>query len=220
MWIVLNSVLGVDGGVVDPRGGSALLSCAHDRDSMDAIRAAADAVLVGAGTIRTENPSLGVRSPVRRTERRSTGRPEHPLPVILSTDGDLPADRVVFETGEPRPLLLVARRRADVDARLAAVAEVEVLDADAAAPVGVERALARRGLRRLLVEGGPSVARAFVTAGLVDEVCLTLSPRLGGRPAPPADADHHLTDLDLAESRAVHGFLYLRYLRRTPRHVD
>lgn len=221
MWILLNSVLGLDGGVVDPSGGSALLSCRHDRDSMDAIRASVDAVVVGAGTIRSENPSLGVSSAVRRAERVAAGRPDHPLPVVLSSAGDLSTDRRIFAAGEPRPLLLLARRDVTVATRHGERADIELLDERITAPDSVVRVLARRGVGRLLVEGGPSVARAFVEAGFVDEVCLTLSPRLGAAPAhrAAASATPRLAELELVEARAVDSFLYLRYLRRAPRHA-
>lgn len=216
MWIVLNSVLGIDGGVVDPRGGSALLSCHHDRDSMDAIRASADAVLVGAGTIRTEDPSLALTSPERQAERLAAGRAAHPLPVVLSSRGDLADDRRIFADGEPRPLLVVGDRRADVADQARQRAEIEVLDGELTAPAGAVRILERRGVKRLVVEGGPSVARSFVEAELFDEVCLTLSPRLGASPAPRASA-LRMVELDLADVRATDGFLYLRYVRRVPR---
>lgn len=219
MWILLNSVLGLDGGVVDPNGGSALLSCRHDRDSMDMIRASVDAVVVGAGTIRTENPSLAVTSVRRLEERVAEGRTEQPLPVVLTSAADLLQDRRIFAASEPRPLLLLARPDPEAASRHARRADVETLDPALPAPAATVRALERRGVRRLLVEGGPSVARAFVDAGLVDEVCLTLSPRLGASPANASLGGRALTELRLAEARAVDSFLYLRYVRRTPRHV-
>ncbi len=219
MWITLNSVLGIDGGVVDSRGGSSRLSSAHDRNWMDAIRDASDAVLVGAGTIRSENPSLVVHSPGRLAERAASGRPAQPLPVVLTERGDLDRGRRIFAGGEPRPLILVSASGRDRAAPLCDLADVEVLDAGMAVIDAVIAALAARGVSRLLVEGGPTVARTFAAHGAVNEVCLTLSPRLGGFPPPPVDraGAPPLRDMTLAESRVVDGFVYLRYLAATAR---
>ncbi len=214
VWITLNSVLGIDGGNIDAGGGSAALSSRHDRGWMDAVRAASDAVLVGAATIRGENPSLSVASIARRAERRAQGRSDQPLPVVVSATGALPDDARIFDASEPRPVLLVAANRASHVARHAACAEIEFLDPTETLVDGTVAALARRGVERLLVEGGPTIARNFFASGRVDEVCLTLSPRFGARSAfSERKAAESLGELALADARVVDGFVYLRYLR-------
>ncbi len=214
VWITLNSVLGIDGGHIDAAAGSAALSSRHDRGWMDAVRAASDAVLVGAATIRGENPTLSVASSARRAERRARRRSEQPLPVVLSATGVLPDDARIFDASEPRPLLLVAANGAEHVARHAGSAEIEVLDPRESLVEGTVAVLARRGVVRLLVEGGPTIARDFMASGRVDEVCLTLSPRFGARAAPAQrEAAASLGELALADVRVVDGFVYLRYLR-------
>jgi riboflavin biosynthesis pyrimidine reductase len=94
-------------------------------------------------------------------------------------------------------------------------ADIEILAPGAGGPAGAVEALAKHGVERLLVEGGPTLARSFVEAGLVDEVCVTLSPRLGARPAPVPDRTRFpsLVELRLEDVRVEDAFVYLRYRR-------
>jgi pyrimidine deaminase RibD-like protein/riboflavin biosynthesis pyrimidine reductase len=125
---------------------------------VDAERAAVDAILVGAGTIRNDDPRLSVRSPARRAAREAAGKSATPLKVVLS-NGDLPAD---------------AAFRADGDALVTHGSVTEVLDA-----------LSARGVGRLMVEGGGRVLTDFLVSGRVDELQLVVAPFFVGDSAAP-----------------------------------
>lgn len=115
MHVVLSAAMSVDGCIDDTSPERLVLSDAADLDRVDGERALADAILVGAGTIRADDPRLRVRSPARVAEREAAGRPAQPLRVVISGSGGLdPAARVfgagtVVYTGHP------ARVRADAD---------------------------------------------------------------------------------------------------------
>ena len=210
-----NSVVGLDGGAIDGAGGSIELSCAEDRDRMDAHRAEADAVLVGAATVRGEDPSFAIRSPDRRARREAAGKGAHPRPVVLSASGTLPADARVLDEA---PLVLVAPEGLETARSIGAPAEVVPLPAsgnDRERVEAVLSALGGRGIEDLLVEGGPRVLRLFAAAERIDEVHLTLSPHLGaGVPAslvPPVMAS--LARFELLEARPDGDFVYLHYRR-------
>lgn len=161
-----------------------------------ALRAVADAVVVGAGTARSE-----AYGPVRLSERSAAWRRSHgrsravPL-VVVSRSLDVPADAPWLQQGRPVVLTCAAspvERREALGARAdVVVAGDDVVDLPAAAA-----ALAERGLQRLLCEGGPSLLGDVVRAGLLTEVCATLSPvlagagagMLGGALAAPVDLD-------------------------------
>lgn len=174
----INYVSSLDG-AIEVKGRSQPLGGPDDRAAFMAMRAVCDVVLVGAGTVRAENYGpvrLGEEVQARRVDRGQSGRP--PLGVV-TIRGDLdPASRlfepdrdvIVFTTDS------VARTRAD----LAAVAELVACGEYAVDPGKVVAHLQGRGLGRILCEGGPTLTRSLLEIGLVDEVCLTISPLLVG----------------------------------------
>lgn len=228
-YVVLSCAISLDG-CLDSTGPDRLvLSGAEDLDRVDAERAAADAILVGAGTIRRDDPRLLVRSADRRAARVAGGQPEHPLGVTLTASGDLdPAARFFTRVGDdgpvppaaaPRLVYIPAGAAGDLAGRLDGRAEI----APVAAPVrlgAVLADLARRGVHRLLAEGGARLGTELLTQGLVDELQLAVAPFFVGDPAAPrfagpghypAGPGHPLT---LAEAREVGGLAVLRYICR------
>ncbi|GGM23951.1 hypothetical protein GCM10010129_80430 [Streptomyces fumigatiscleroticus] len=101
-YVLLSAAVSLDGYLDDTGPDRLLLSGPADFDRVDAVRASADAVLVGAGTIRADNPRLLVASPVRRSARVSAGRPEHPLKVTVSGSGELDVQARFWHTGGAR----------------------------------------------------------------------------------------------------------------------
>lgn len=176
----INVVTSVDGKAA-LGGGAATLGSPLDHLLMRAIRAAHDAVLIGAGTLRAEpvDPRVGTRW---REARARRGQPPEPLAVVLSASGAVPLDRRYFKWPDVRRVAIVGSAAPRVDqAPLSAVADVLRAPDPMPHPAWILRALADRyGVRRLLIEGGSSVNGAFVAAGLVDEIFWTLAPTLVG----------------------------------------
>jgi 5-amino-6-(5-phosphoribosylamino)uracil reductase len=153
-----------------------LLSNEADFDRVDAVRASCDAILVGANTVRNDNPRLVVRSQARRDERRARGLAPSPMKVTVTCRAELDARADFFTTGEAEKLVYCARScvRA-ARARLEPVATV----VDGGHTVEMCRLgndLAARGVERLMVEGGGTVHTQFLTADLVDELQLVVAP--------------------------------------------
>ena len=106
-YTLLSCAVSIDGYLDDASPDRLILSGPEDLDEVDALRAAADAILVGAGTVRADNPRLLVRDPARIAAREAAGKPPHPLRVTMTATGDLdPAAR--FFTGPGTPLVYVA----------------------------------------------------------------------------------------------------------------
>ncbi|RDI61580.1 RibD family protein [Nocardia pseudobrasiliensis] len=183
-YVLLSAAVSVDGYLDDASPERLLLSNADDFDRVDAVRADSDAILVGAGTLRSDNPRLLVNSAARRARRVAAGAPEHPLKVTVTATGDLdPALRFWHHGGAK--LVYTTDIGADrLGDRLAGLAEVVSLGGtlDFAALLDD---LGGRGVRRLMVEGGGVVHTEFLAAGLADELLMAVAPVLVGDPAAP-----------------------------------
>jgi 5-amino-6-(5-phosphoribosylamino)uracil reductase len=153
-----------------------LLSNAADFDRVEGIRAGCDAILVGARTIRNDDPRLTVRTPSRTRRRTSRGLSATPAKVTLTRRGELDARANFFATGDSEKLVYCATPAVDrVRGRLARVATV----VDGGGDVDVRRLsedLHRRGVRRLMVEGGGMTHTQFLVADLADELQLVVAP--------------------------------------------
>jgi riboflavin biosynthesis pyrimidine reductase len=171
-------VVTTDGGVAWD-GGSRALQSAADELAFHALRGVSDAVVVGAGTARAEGYGPVRPRPGAAAWRSSHGLTEVPPLVVVSRSLDLdPGDRC-FEG----PAVVVTCGASDAGRRasLAEVADVVVAGDDEVDLTAAVAALHERGLRRLLCEGGPQLLTALLLVGLVDELCLTLTPMLLGR---------------------------------------
>jgi riboflavin-specific deaminase-like protein len=207
-------------GCLDAPGPQRLVLSGHaDLDRVDAERSEADAIMVGAGTIRRDNPRLVIRSAGRRASRAGRGQPENPARVTLTASGDLdPAARFFDATAGAGTVVYCAAAQAPKLAdRLNDMARVIAMPP----PMGLGVILAdlsRRGVHRLLVEGGARLGREFLAGGLVDELALTVAPFFVGAAAAPRFAGPGVYPHDpgrpmhLAEVRQLDDVVLLRYL--------
>jgi 5-amino-6-(5-phosphoribosylamino)uracil reductase len=184
VYVVLKCATSLDGCLDDAGPGRLILSGPEDFDRVDEVRASCDAILVGAGTVRADDPRLLIRSEERRRRRLRQGRPADPLKVTLTRSGGLDRDAKFFTAGDGPKVVYCHAGAADaLRARLGGLAEVVAICEDDLA--FVLRDLAARGVARLLVEGGGDVATAFLQAGLVDELQLSIAPFFVGDAAAP-----------------------------------
>jgi riboflavin-specific deaminase-like protein len=217
-YVLLSVATSVDGYIDDTSPERLVLSGEADLDRVDQVRAESDAILIGATTLRRDDPRLLVKSAARRAEREARGLPPNPLKVTITGSGDLdPGLRFWHHGGDKLvycPDAVVPRVRE----RLGDLTGVAGLGArlDLAAMLADLR---RRGVRRLMVEGGGTVHTEFLTAGLADEIHLAIAPFFVGDPAAPRfvgpgvfpdGPGHRMT---LAEARTVGDMAFLRYLR-------
>ncbi len=210
----LNMIASVDGAAaVDGRSGG--LGGPADHRLFSVLRALADVVLVAAGTVRAEGYGPASLPDGLQAARRE--RDETPVPAIavVSRSCQLDWDSSFFTAATVRPVVLTV---ADAPAARLARA-VEVADVVVAGEVDVDlrralAALAERGARSVLAEGGPSLNGQLASVGLLDEVCLTLAPWLAG-----GDARRILTNASDARPRTLRlssvceedEYLFLRF---------
>jgi 5-amino-6-(5-phosphoribosylamino)uracil reductase len=220
-YTVLSCSMSLDGYLDGASDQRVILSNDADLDRVDAVRAGCDAILVGAATVRNDNPRLVVRSRARVDERLRRGLTPTPLKVTLTERAKLDPDAAFFTLGDTEKIVYCTHDTVD-DAR-AALAPVATV-VDGGQPVEMRwlsEDLHSRGVRRLMVEGGGTVLTQFLTAGLADELHLVVAPFfIGDSQAPrfvcdgrfPWDQDRRAT---LVEARTVGDVVLMRYALST-----
>jgi 5-amino-6-(5-phosphoribosylamino)uracil reductase len=212
--------MSLDGYLDDAAGRRLLLSNAADLERVDSVRAESDAILVGAQTVRLDDPRLLVRSEAGQQARLARGLAPQPTKVTVTAGGRLDPGGRFFVTGRPGPsgkVVYCARPAYDeARRRFGDVATV----VDGGPRVQMRRLvedLHDRGTRRLMVEGGGSIHTQFLTSGLADELHLVVAPFfVGDSRAPrfvedgrfPWTKDRRAT---LAEVRRLDDVVLLRY---------
>ena len=211
--------MSADGKIATSDRAFAAIASRLDRDRLDAMRAESDAVLIGAGTLRAEDPPLQVRDPARRRARRDRGLDELLTVVVLTRSCRLPATSRFFRDPARERVVLTTEDAARAD-EISRRGQVTVLR-HGHRSVDLARGLAdlkERNIHRLLLEGGGAVNAAFAAGDLIDELRLTLCPLLvGGATAPtPVDGQGFPPDrfprMRLESVERSGDELFLRYL--------
>jgi riboflavin-specific deaminase-like protein len=212
-YVVVNFAVTLDGrAAVDGRAGP--IGSPTDVEMLQMLRTRADAVMIGAGTMRAERYGRMVSDPSLRARRERIGLPPDPLAVIVSGRLDLPWDASLFTDGGGRVLIFTA---ADTDPP-STETPVQVVRHDASGIDLVEalRYLRQeRGMRGLLCEGGPGLHSELQALGLVDELFMTLAPKVVGGDEPRMVEGElpGVIEWELAWLLEQQGELFARYRR-------
>ena len=216
-YTILSCGISLDGYLDAATPERLVLSNEEDLRRVDSVRAESDAILVGAATVRHDNPRLLVRTAALREQRRRRGLGDSPMKVTVTEGGCLDPGNNFFTTGDSEKLVYCASRSvARLRSRLAGVATV--VDAgESVDPADLARDLHTRGVRRLMVEGGGRIHTQFLTRDLADELHLVVAPFFVGDPrahrfvgtgAFPWNPGHRA---HLAETRQIGDVVLLRY---------
>ncbi|NUS29211.1 MAG: 5-amino-6-(5-phosphoribosylamino)uracil reductase [Streptomyces sp.] len=216
-YVLLSAAVSLDGYLDDLGPDRLLLSSPADFDRVDEVRASVDAILIGAGTIRADNPRLLVNSPERRAARVAAGKPEYPLKVTVSGSGDLDPEARFWHTGGDK-LVYTTDQGAERAKAHGLAAEVAALGPD----IDWHRLLAdlaARGVDRLMVEGGGRIHTQLLQQGLADELQLVLAPLFVGTPEAPrlfGPGGYQDGRLRLVETRQIEDVVLMRYEPTAP----
>lgn len=215
-WLRVNMVASADGGAW-LKGLSRGLSSPGDQRVFGVLRGLADVIVAGAQTVRVEG--YGPARPRDSWKALRVGRPPAP-PIAVVTrrlDLDLAGPLFTDTGGSPRTIVITCeaapRDRREEAARLA---DVVIAGDDRVEMTEAVKALHERGLTRILCEGGSRLNGQLAAAGLIDELCLTISPMLiGGGAARVLNGPSCDVPLRLAHILEEDGFLFTRYVRAT-----
>ncbi|MFI5500335.1 RibD family protein [Nocardia asteroides] len=183
-YVLLSVATSLDGYIDDASAERLLLSNSADFDRVDQVRAESDAILIGARTLRADNPRLLVNSAMRRADRVTAGKPEYPLKVAVTGSGDLDPELRFWHTGGDKVVYTTDAGATRLGQHLAGLADVVALGSELALPALLDD-LGARGIHRLMVEGGMGIHTGFLAADLVDEIRLAIAPLLVGDPGAP-----------------------------------
>jgi len=216
-YTLLSCSMSIDGYLAGATRTRLILSNDDDLERVDAVRASCDAILVGAATVRNDNPRLLVRAQSRRDERVVLGLPPSPTKVTVTRRARLDPEAQFFTAGDAEKLVYCASPTlAEARDRFGRMATV----VDGGQPVDMHwmsRDLLDRGVQRLMVEGGGSLHTQFLTGDLADELHLVIAPFFVGDPRArrfvtdgrfPWNPDRRAT---LAEVRQIGDVVLMRY---------
>ena len=215
-YLVLNMVASLDGRATSEGRVGALTSPA-DQAVLYHLRTQADALLVGAGTARTERYGSLLPDPKLRDKRRHEGLPEQPLCAIVSARLDIPPDLPLLDEEDARVAVLTsaAGELPATRARLEHIRGEAAADGRMALAPLLSALRERHGVRSVVCEGGPTLNTALFAEGLVDELFLAIAPKVVGgtieAPIVGAAAGADVADAELVWALEAEGYLFLRY---------
>lgn len=175
MEVIVSVAISSDGAMDDSSSSRLVLSCEQDWDQVHALRASCDAILVGAGTLRSDNPSLLVKGEQNRCGRIESGKQADITKIVISGSGNIDTKADFFERGECRKIVIVSgdapRDRIKQLAEVATVISLSQITART-----VIDALESFGIERLMIEGGAATLKMFLEQEAVDAMRLAVSP--------------------------------------------
>ena len=225
-YTILSSAISIDGHLNDTSEERLLLSHPKDFERVDAVRATCDGILIGAHTLRVDNPGLQIRSHSLIQQRLKANRPQNPARVTLTTSGNLPASHTFFEENGTSIFVYCPSNAAEhLSQHLKGTsAQVISLPGDEVDLRSLLIDLKKRKIHRLLIEGGEQIATAFLTAGLINELQIAIAPFFVGDSLAPrfvrSGIFHHNKNnrMDLLETKMVGDMAVLTYKLQTPHH--
>lgn len=216
-YITLSCAMSIDGYLDSEAPRRVAMSNAEDFDRVDQLRADSDAIMVGASTVRRDDPRLLVRSADRRLERVAAGRSMTPVKVTVTASGDLPVESSFFTSGDVDKIVYCPRAEAArIASALGGNATVVALRNEVTMR-DVAEDLAERGVRRLMVEGGGRLHTQFLREDIADELQLVIAPFFVGESRAPRFVEAGAFPWTatrrarLADTRRIGDVVLLRY---------
>ena len=185
-FVFINAAMSADGKIATINRRQTRISGSLDFDRMDELRATSDAVMVGIGTVLSDNPSLTVKSTERKERRLSAGYEENPARIVVDSMARTPIDADIFKKGEGKRIIAVCENAPEENIQeLSKIAEIICIGQKRIDLTKLLIELKNRGIKTLMVEGGATLNWGLICEGLVDEIYTFIgNVILGGRSAP------------------------------------
>jgi 2,5-diamino-6-(ribosylamino)-4(3H)-pyrimidinone 5'-phosphate reductase len=185
-FIFINSAMSADGKLSTKERKQVKISGKLDFERVDELRANADAIMVGIGTVLADDPSLTVKSPERKAARKTAGKDENPVRIVVDSAARTPLDADIFKKGEGLRIIAVSNSApAEKVKRLEEKALVIRTGTHRVDLTELAAKLKEMGINTLMVEGGATLNWGMISAGIVDEIYTFVGNLIiGGKTAP------------------------------------
>ncbi|MEM2086608.1 MAG: 2,5-diamino-6-(ribosylamino)-4(3H)-pyrimidinone 5'-phosphate reductase, partial [Archaeoglobaceae archaeon] len=185
--VLVNVASSLDGKISDETRKQLRISCKEDLQRVDELRAEADAIMVGIGTILADNPKLNVKSKELRDKRLLEGKTENPIKVVVDSKCRIPEDAEVFNG----KVIVAVSKLADLSRveKISKKAEVVVFGEEKVDLKALLEDLYNKGVRKLMVEGGGTLISSLLKEGFVDEIFIYYAPIIIGGAKSPTICD-------------------------------
>ncbi|AKB77057.1 5-amino-6-(5-phosphoribosylamino)uracil reductase [Methanosarcina horonobensis HB-1 = JCM 15518] len=200
-FIFINSAMSADGKLSTKERKQVKISGKLDFERVDELRAQADAIMVGIGTVLADDPSLTVKSPERKNARKAAGKSENPVRIIVDSAARTPLDADIFKKGEG--LRIIAVSNSAPAEKIKSLEEKALIIKTGDLKVDLKELAAKLkqiDIDTLMVEGGATLNWGMLSAGLVDEVYTFVGNLIiGGKTAPTFTDGEGFTEAELLE---------------------
>ena len=185
-FVFINAAMSADGKIATIERRQTRISGSLDFDRMDELRASSDAIMVGIGTVLSDNPSLTVKSKERKEKRCAMGLSENPVRIVVDSTARTPEDADIFKRGDGKRIIAVSESApAEKVKNLSKFADIICLGEKSIDLVRLLSELKKHGINRLMVEGGATLNWGLISKGLVDEIYTFIGNIIiGGKTAP------------------------------------
>ncbi|MCS7121322.1 MAG: 2,5-diamino-6-(ribosylamino)-4(3H)-pyrimidinone 5'-phosphate reductase [Archaeoglobaceae archaeon] len=210
-YVIVNMAASLDGKISDESRRQLRISCEEDLKRVDVLRADCDAIMVGIGTVFSDDPSLKVKSEALRMKRIASGKSENPIRIVVDSKCRIPLNAKVLDRSA-KTIVAVSKAadRNKVDEVKKRGAEVLVFGEDLVDLEALMDHLAKIEIKKLLVEGGGTLVSSLVKLGLFDEINIYFAPLIvGGKDSPTiCDGRSFLRKLEIISIEKIgEGFL-------------
>lgn len=217
-FIFINSAMSADGKISTKERKQVRISGNIDFNRMDQLRAGADAIMVGIGTVMADDPSLTVKSPELKKQRLEAGLDENPARVIVDSKARTPVDADIFKKGEGKRIILVSESAPhDKVAELKKKADVIITGKESVDLPAAMGQLRENGIKRLMVEGGATLNWGMISNGLVDEIYTFVGNLIiGGKTAPTfvdgeGSTEDNIIKMELLDAEKIEEGILLKW---------
>ena len=217
-FIFINSAMSADGKLSTKERKQVKISGRLDFERVDELRARADAIMVGIGTVLADDPSLTVKSPERKAARKAAGKSENPVRIIVDSAARTPLDADLFKKGKGLRIIAVSNSAPAEKIKNLEEKALVLKTGDLKVDLGELAAkLKEMGINTLMVEGGATLNWGMLSAGLVDEIYTFVGNLIiGGKTAPTfmdgeGFAEAELLGLELLSAEKIEDGILLRW---------
>jgi len=204
-FVFINSAMSADGKLSTKERKQVRISGKQDFERVDELRAQADAIMVGIGTVLADDPSLTVKSPEKRASRKAAGKDENPARIVVDSSARTPLDADIFKKGEGKRIIAVSNSApAEKIRALGKKAQVIKTGEERVDLSELARELKKMGIETLMVEGGSTLNWGMLSSGLVDEI-YTFAGNIiiGGKTTPTLADGEGFTETELLELELI-----------------